>query len=254
MYFYRLKNNKQKYIKMKNLLLLFVSIISLNIFAQDVDQIYNDYVNAIGGKAKLAKVKSVQKTITMKTAQGMEIPMDTYQSSDGTIYTKMSMMGQDLVALAFDGKQGFKLNQSMGYDDIKPEDVNKLKEQAKDLFGNLLRYKERGDKLEYIGKEKLDDVDYDALTLTTKELNQYNVNEMKILLNPNTHLIEHILVEVQGMTIDSKIISYKEVDGLKFVEKIEVSVNGIVQQSMTISAIKINAPAPDASVFVKPKE
>jgi hypothetical protein len=54
---------------MKNLLLLFVSIISLNIFAQDVDQIYNDYVNAIGGKAKLAKVKSVQKTITMKTAQ-----------------------------------------------------------------------------------------------------------------------------------------------------------------------------------------
>jgi len=239
---------------MKKILLLFIAILSTNTFAQDVDQIYNDYVNAIGGKAKLAKVKSIQKTITMKTAQGMEIPMDTYQSSDGTIYTKMSMMGQELIAVAFDGKKGYKMNQSMGYDDISADDAQKYTEKAKDLFGNLLRYKERGDKLEYIGKEKLDDVDYDALKLVLKTLAEGGISEMKLLINPKTHLVDHIIVETNGMTIDTKIVSYTDVDGIKFVEKIEIFMGGDVLQSMTISAIKINAPAPDASVFVKPKE
>jgi hypothetical protein len=169
---------------MKKILLLFIAILSTNTFAQDVDQIYNDYVKAIGGKAKLAKVKSIQKTITMKTAQGMEIPMDTYQSSDGTIYTKMSMMGQELIAVAFDGKKGYKMNQSMGYNDISADDAQKYTEKAKDLFGNLLRYKERGDKLEYIGKEKLDDVDYDALKLVLKTLAEGGISEMLLLFNP----------------------------------------------------------------------
>ncbi len=240
---------------MKKLLLLFVTILSINTYAQDVNKIYNDYVDALGGKAKLAKIKSVQKKIVMSMpAQGMEIPMNTYQSTDGVIYTEMDMMGQKLIAVAFDGKKGFKLNQQMGYDDITPEEANKYVDKAKDIFGSVLRYKERGDQLSYIGKEKVDDIEYDTLKLNLKEAIEGGITEMKILFNPKTHLIDYIIMDVNGMAIKTKISSYIEVEGIKFIEKLDTLINDQIGQSMTISDIKVNAPAPDASVFVKPKE
>jgi len=240
---------------MKKILLLFVAILSVNTYAQDVNKIYNDYVDALGGKSKLAKVKSIQKKIVMSMpAQGMEVPMDTYQSIDGVIYTKMNMMGQEIIAVAFDGKKGFKMNQQMAYEDITPEQAEKLTNEAKDIFGSVLRYKERGDQLTYIGKETLDGIEYDALKLNLKEPIEGSITEMKVLFNPKTHLFDHIIIDMGGTKLDTKVVSYVEVDGIKFIEKLEISMNGQVAQTMTMSDIVINPPAPDSSVFNKPKE
>jgi len=239
---------------MKKTLLLFIAVISLNTYGQNVETIVNDYIKAIGGQAKLDKVKSISKKITMTTkANGMVIMMESYQNVNGVIYSKMSMMGQDMVVVAFDGKNGYKLNQSMGYEDIKDAEKSTFQNQAKEMFGDLINYKESGNTLTYTGTEKKDGVDYYTLKLVLKEPKS-GISEMKVFINTKTHLIYSMEMETQGMVITTKFVSYKEFGGIKFPEKTEVSTGSDLMQTIVLKDVTINPPAPDASVFVKPKE
>ncbi len=147
-------------------LAVFVSV--QKIHAQTVDEIVNKYVDALGGKEKLASLKSVRMEGTLNV-DGTEVSL--------TI-TKLSAIGQrnDILVMGTSGYQIFTpvagwsfmpfLGQSAA-EVMKDEEV-KTGSSELDLQGNLFNYKEKGNQLELQGKVSAENVDCFKIKATLK--------------------------------------------------------------------------------------
>lgn len=136
---------------------LFVSVQTLH--AQTLDEIVTKHVDALGGKEKLASLKSVK----------MEGALNVSGTEVSLTITKLTMVGQrnDIVAMGMSGYQvfttvaGWRFMPFMGQS--SPEAINdeEIKTGAAmlDLQGNLFNYKEKGNQLELQGKETAENTD-----------------------------------------------------------------------------------------------
>ena len=136
--------------------------------AQTADEVVNKYVDALGGKEKLASLKTVRMEATMN-ANGADV--------DLTI-TKSNMIGQriDIAVMGQNGYQiftptaGWSFMPFMGQTspEAMKDDQVKSSLSALDLQGNLFNYKEKGNTVELLGKEKVDSFDCYKLKATLK--------------------------------------------------------------------------------------
>ncbi|GEM_PF-2229276 len=236
---------------MKKVLVSFLVVLAISASAQQAEKIVDQHFEAIGGYKNLAKIKSIFQKGKM-VVSGMEMPYESYQSVDGKMYVKMNMMGTDMIALAFDGKNGFKMNRSMGYEDIADKDKESIMENAKNLFGALYQYKEKKHQLKYMKTEDVDGVTYDVVKVNTEKPIK-GIDEFIFFFNAKTHLMERFEADKDGMKVITKITEYKDVDGYKFPTHTLIEVKGMPgSQEVIFDEIKINPPAPDASVYKKP--
>ncbi len=127
-----------------------------SIKAQTVDEVVNKHVEAMGGKDKLASLKTVRMEATMNT-QGTDVDL---------VITKSHMVGQrfDIAVMGMNGYQiitptgGWAFMPFMGQtapEAMKDEQV-KSAASGLDLQGTLFNYKEKGTQLELLGKEDVD--------------------------------------------------------------------------------------------------
>ena len=112
------------------------------------DKVIEDYVNAIGGTAKLAAIKDVATTSVMQTG-GPELTLKTWQK-DGKVVTDMTMNGMSMSNRKYDGAKA-KESGMGGARDLEGEDLNDLKEQAQ--ISKEAAYKSGGYKLVLKGLE-----------------------------------------------------------------------------------------------------
>ncbi|MBX2889846.1 MAG: insulinase family protein [Saprospiraceae bacterium] len=118
------------------------------------EKVIEDYVNAIGGTAKIAAIKDLMMTSVIQTG-GPELTLSTWQK-DGKIATDMTMNGMSMSKQQFDGTKA-KESGMGGSRDLEGEDLNDLKEQA--LFCKEATYLTGGYKLALKGLEQINGSD-----------------------------------------------------------------------------------------------
>ena len=215
-----------------------------SVTAQTVDEVVNKYVDALGGKEKLASLKTVRMEATM-TANGADIEI--------TI-TKSQMVGQrmDIAVMGMNGYQiitptaGWSFMPFAGQTSPEAMKDEQLKSglSALDLQGNLFNYKEKGNQLELLGKEKVGDADCYKIKATLKS--------GKIITYFIDSKTNYIVKSVSKQNINGE---EKEVEN--GYSNYKATSNGFifpytgtnVQGEMNFTKIEVNVPV-DAKIFV----
>lgn len=217
-----------------------------------VDQIVAKNIQARGGMDKLKAVKSVRMTGKMTVGPGMEAPITLVEKRPKNLRLELTLQGMTAVQ-AYDGKTGWAIMPFQGKKDPEPmgeDDLKDAEEQA-DLDGPLVDYKEKGNKIESMGKEAVEGGDAYKLKVTLK-----NGDIRYFYLDPDSFL--EIKTEskrtVRGAEreMETTIGDYKEVEGLMVPFSMEAGIKGTQQkQKITIDKVELN-PAIDDSVFKMP--
>ena len=236
---------------MKKLLLLALMISISSIWAQTADQIVQKYIQKIGGQ-KLEQVHGILQKGSMNI-NGMDFPMENYQDTSGKMYSKINMMGQNIVALAFDGKKGYQFA-NFNYNSIPDSLTTQIKEKAKNLFGYFYKYKEQGRHIKYLGQQKFDDIQAESVQMTFDKPIEGGVKDVIAFFNPETGLIIGVKIVNAGHIIITRPSNYKEFDGILMPTKITNEMDGKIFQTITFDTIQMNPPAPDPAIFEKPKQ
>ncbi len=176
-------------------------------------QVIDNYLTALGGKAKLEAVKStiIENTIN---AQGMEINSTTKKMGN-KFKSVQSVMGQEMTQV-FDGEKGY-MNQMGTKTDFPANQIADLK-NSKTI--DALGYD--ASKFQTVTVEKIDGKDYNVLSS----------DKGKFYFDADTGLL-YKAGTGQG---DAIMKSYITVDGIKFPELIEAEGAG---QKVTIKTNKV---------------
>lgn len=224
------------------------ALISANSFGQTADEIIDKHVAALGG---LDKIKAINNIITERSVaiQGMEIPSKTTIVVGKSMRTENTVMGNSMV-MVVDGTTGWMIRPTMMGGTGEPEDMpaDQLKQQIGQLdpFGGLVNYKEKGNKVELVGKEQVDKKDVYHLKLTTKD--GQAIDEF---LDANTYLLTKIKVNTNGQDAAIDFSDYKETSGVKFPSVLEMVNPQMGAMSLITNKVTVNGKVDD-SIFKKP--
>lgn len=204
-----------------------------------VEQVLNKYVEAIGGRENILKVKD--KTTKMTGAmQGMNITMTQSLKAPNKSHTLIDFgVGQQVIV--FDGEKG-KIS-AMGQEQAMP--AEQIEQMKLGSLSSMLEYAEKGIKTELTGMETINSKDAYRVALTypsgKKSTNYYDVN---------TGFLIRTLAEMGGgvQTIDFD--DYRDVQGVKYAYKMSVGTpNGALD--LTASSVEVNTGLADSLFEVK---
>lgn len=221
--------------------------------AQTADEIVKKALEARGGVAKLKAVQSERITGRISFAHGAEGVFVVELKRPLKMHVEISVEGQKIVRV-YDGKSsGWMVNPFLETKDVQPmtpEDLKNISDES-DFDGPLVDYKSKGNQIELVGKESLDDKLVYRLKLTNKngEVRFYFLDAASFLV-----------VKWQGMRKtgeqelpwESYFSDFQEVHGLKFPFRIDQGSPGTeMKQTLTAEKIEID-PQIDDSRFTKP--
>jgi outer membrane lipoprotein-sorting protein len=225
-------------------------LFSMQASAQTVDELIKKNLDAKGGLQKLKAVKSVK--ITAKVIQqGLEIPLVIQQKRPGMVRMDATFQGKSQ-SMAYDGQSGWKLDPFQGGTEpekIAGDDLKEAEEQA-DIDGPLVDYKEKGHKVELVGKEDMEGTPVYKLKLTLK-----NGDVRNIFIDAENYL--ELKVNMKRKTpggeieIDQYVGNYKPVNGILFPFSLETKVKGQTANQITIEKVELDVPIDD-SLFKMP--
>jgi len=230
----------------------FAVLLASTLPAQTVDEIIAKNVQARGGMDKIRSVQSIKSTGTMTMGPGMEAPGSLIQKRPDMARLEFTVQGLTAVQ-AYDGNDAWQVMPFMGKKDaetMSADDKKDIEENA-DIDGPLVDYKSKGNKVELLGKDKVEGTDAYKLKATLK-----NGDVMMIYLDADSFL--EIKEEVKRMVrgseqeMETSLGDYKEVNGLMFPFAMESGVKGSQQkEKLTLSKIELNVPV-DNSIFKMP--
>jgi len=231
----------------------FMALASPATFGQTVDEIIAKNVQARGGMERLKAAKTVRMTGKMTVGPGLEAPVVLEQRRPNSVRIEFTIQGMTAV-MAYDGKLGWMLMPCGGKKDPEPmgeDDLREAQEQS-DIDGEFVDYKEKGNKVEYVGKEPVEGTDAYKLKVTLK-----TGTVEYFYLDADSYLIikEESKRTVRGVERESETTlgDYKKVEGLIFPYSIETGAKGQPQkQKITVEKIEIN-PVIDESRFKMPE-
>ncbi len=222
------------------------------LLAQTADEIIAKNIQARGGVEKLKSVKSIKTTATLAMGPGMEAPGTLIQKRPMMAHLEFTIQGLTAVQ-GYDGKSAWQIMPFMGKKDpeLMSADEAKEMEETADLDGPLVDYKDKGNQVELIGKEKMEGTDAYKLKVTLK-----NGDIQTVYIDSDSFLsikeVTKRTVRGTDQEIESSIGDYKEVDGIVFPFAVESGVKGgSEKQKITISKIELNVPVDD-SMFKMP--
>ncbi len=149
-------------------LLAVAAIVSLqSLKAQTVDEIIDKHLTALGGKEKLASLKTVKMTGNLNT-QGFDVGIAVTVVQGVGSRNDISVPGMGEGFQVMNVAKGWNFMPFMGQ--ASPEEVSadqvKASQGLLDVQGSLLDYKDKGSKVELLGKEKIASADCYKLKLT----------------------------------------------------------------------------------------
>ena len=235
------------------LLVGFAAVLPVSAYGQTVDEVIAKHVQARGGLDKLKAAKTVRMTGKMTVGPGLEAPVVVEQKRPNHIRIEFTIQGMTGI-MAFDGKGGWTLIPFSGKKDpeaMGEDDLKEAEEQA-DLDGPFIDYKEKGNKVELVGKESVEGTDAYKLKATLKDgtvqYSYVDADSYLVIKEESKRTIRGVERETEATLGD-----YKKVEGLMFPCSIETGAKGDSQkQKITIEKIEIN-PAIDDSRFKMPE-
>ncbi len=229
-----------------------VAVLAPAVWTQTADEIIAKNIQARGGADKLKSVQSVKSTGTTAMGPGMEAPGLLIQKRGNLARLELTIQGLTAVQ-AYDGKNAWQVMPFMGKKDpeLMSADETKEVEEMADLDGPLVDYKSKGNRVELLGKEKIEGTDAYKLKVSLKN---GDVQTVYIDADSFLEIKEETKRTVRGseQVLESAIGDYKEVNGIMFPFAIESGVKGSPEkQKLTITKIELNVPADD-SIFKMP--
>jgi hypothetical protein len=225
------------------LIFLVIGMLSSTSNAQNVDEILKKHADAIGGLDNWAKIKTMKMDMVMKM-QGMEIPIIATQVNCKAMRTDITVMGMTGYSI-ITKTNGWNFMPFNGQTKPEPmtEDILKASEDELCLLDKMFRYKETGDKLEYLGTDDVDGTECLKLKLTDtigKE-NTYFLDSETYLLIKKT-----VKASVNGQVMENSASmgNYQKLD-----EGIVVAMNTKTGQGdIEIKKVTVN-PDVDENIF-----
>lgn len=225
----------------------FVAFVSVGAYAQTVDEIVDKHIAAMGGADKLKNVKTLAVDRTL-AVQSMEIPTKTLIVVGKALRTESSVMGNSMIQVV-DGTTGWMIRPVMMQGTGEPEDMPAEMVQQQigqlDPFGPLFNYKDKGNKVELVGKEKVEKSDAYRLKITTKD-----GQVMEEFIDATTFMLTKLKATMQGQEGEISFSDYKEVEGIKFANTMDMT-SQMGALTFVTTKITING-AIDDSIFKKP--
>lgn len=241
--------------------MVFVMSLSFTVKAQTVDEIVDTYFENIGGVETLKAVKGIKMSATL-SQQGMEIPLEIIQLSDGRQMTIINIQGKELKQGVFDGENLWGNNfQTMKAEKSDAEATANMKLEINDFLDPFLDYKAKGYTAELLGKETISGAETFKIKLTKEPVTVDGVEEESTsfyFFDTENFVPIAIQSEIKsgqgkGMISEVTFSDYQEVDGIYFPFSLTQGVKGQPGTPITISAIELNPTIDDAD-FMFPEE
>lgn len=192
-----------------------------------VESVLNKYLETIGGKAALQKVKNISSESNTEM-QGMALQIKSTVTSDNQMHLEMSMNGMVLQKQVFDGKKGYQTAQGQRQD-FDEEQVEAMKNSAQPF--PELNVKDA----KLVGAEYVDGKPAYAIQVgeSTKWLYDQETG-LKIAVQ------ETVKAQGQEMTINTHFSNYKEFEGVLLPTKTTQELGPGMEMEITTDTYKIN--------------
>ncbi len=207
------------------------------------DKVLNDYINAIGGAAKIATLTDVQMTASMKT-RGPEFSIKTWQKGGNKVVVEMTMNGQMVSKQVYNGEKAMQSGMGGATEPIEGEGLGDIKEQA--AFSKEVNYKSAGYKLTLKGIEDVNGSNAYVVEVERpdgKKSTEYY--DMKSSLKVR-EMSTSTGADGQPATQTIDIGDYKEVNGVKMPHTLNITGLFPVPVKVTTTEMKANAGIDDA--------
>lgn len=233
-------------------LALLLSLMPAAAAAQTVDQMVAKVLAARGGLLKIRAVKSQRIAGTISFGPDASGPFFVELKRPLKMHMQMTLQNLTVIRV-YDGKSGWANNPFAGKinpDPMTEEDLRNISEEA-DFDGPFVDYRQKGNQVELVGKDKVEDKDVWRLRLTTKkgDVRYYSVDAGSFLLLKWEGKRQ---AEGKEFPVESYFRDYRDVNGLKFAFEVDSgsSVTNLTQK-LVINKIELNPQLPDSD-FAKP--
>ena len=230
-----------------------LGLLSFSVSAQTADEIIAKYIQKIGGMEKMQAIKTTRSTAKFIGGGGFEAVIVSESKRPNLVRQEFSLQGLSQI-LAYDGKNGWKIDPFAGKKDAESLGEEELKQivEDSDFDGPLVNYAAKGNKVEFVGKEEYEGSDVFKLkvTLANGTVKYYFLDtDYYVPIKIETKQIN------RGTEFEFETVlgDYKEVGGVYFPFSAESGPKGSQDKSsVNIEKIEINLPLDD-SRFAMPK-
>jgi outer membrane lipoprotein-sorting protein len=137
-------------------------------FAQSVDEVVAKHTEAMGGKEKLASLKSVYMETVSVMQNGNEATAKLWKVNNALMRREFNF-GMGTVTMVMTDKEGWSSNpRSGGKFEPLPAEAVQAQQSELDCAGPLVDYAAKGHKAELIGKEDINGTNCHVVKLTLK--------------------------------------------------------------------------------------
>ena len=224
-----------------------LALSALPVSAQTADEIIAKYVATIGGIEKLQAVQTLRRAGKLIADGGFELVMRQENKRPNLVRQEMATQGLTGVN-AYDGERGWKIEPWAGKKDPEPlgeEELKAILEDA-DFDGPLVNYRQKGNKVEFVGTESVEGTDTLKLKVTLKG------GDVRIFYLDTDYYVPIKIVSkrtVRGAEREYEMIlgDYKQVAGIYVPHSIETNAKGSPEkQKLTYDTIEANVPLDDS--------
>jgi hypothetical protein len=241
---------------MRSLRVVMMAVVSMLsaicVHAQTVDDIINKHIEAMGGKDKLASVKTIYTEYDMDV-MGNQAAGVTYVVNGKAYRNEIDFGGQKIIQCLTD-KGGWGINPMAGQTaaEALPADQVKMSQGQLDVGGPLFNYAAKGNTVELQGKDSVNGVNAFKLKLKGKE-----GNENLFWIDPSTYYIlkSTSKISVNGQDVETGIAfsNYKKTDyGYVVPGTTEVTLPQGLTLNITNKKVEVNKDI-DMKMFEMPK-
>ncbi len=229
---------------------LLLSLFALNLKAQSVDEVIAKYIKFTGGEKHWKKINSIVSLGTYNYG-GIEFPFQAWSKAPD-LYKYVVSAGGKYFAQAFDGKDGWKIDQ------FKDETAKTIltgkqgramaNESDIEMESRFINYKQKGYKAILQGKESIAGEPCYQVKFFTSEADTstwlFSVQNFALL---KKQAVSNN-IELDGSTLDTYYSDYRKVNGITMPFKLISKVNDQTILTIEIKNIQFNTFIPD-SIF-----
>jgi hypothetical protein len=226
--------------------------VALPLRAQTADEIITKYLSTVGGMDKIQAIKTLRRSGKFIGGGGFEAPIQYINKRPDMVRQEFTFQGLTGVS-AYDGKSGWKIEPWGGKKDAENMGEVELKQiiEEADFDGPLVNYKEKGNKVEYVGMEPVEGTDALKLKVTLKD------GDIRYFYMDTDYYVP-IKIEIKRMVrgaeqeYETILGDYKEVSGVYLPFSVETGAKGSEDRGkLAFEKIEANVDVQDAS-FARP--
>lgn len=213
------------------------------------EDIYDKYVNAVGGKAAIEKItsRSMKGSFDLEAFGVTGAPVEMFAKAPNKSATKIDIPGFGVVNRVYDGATAWSSDPMAGLRELSGLELAQMK-RGSDFYQEL-NYKKHYSKMEVKGKEKVGSSEAYVVEATPSE-----GGPEKLYFDVNTNLLVRHDAEVESpqgkLLMETYMEDYKVVDGVKIPHTVK-QVNPAMTIVIKITEVKNNVEIDDAK-FNKP--